>query len=150
MCVRKVIPLVHDEWKFAKSNFFRVRDRFGRAPSDVNRVMMSNARSHFKSPVKISRKKQHIYDKSQTQKLLEVRFKNVKLYWKMLSYKNKSRPPFPISTGDWYNHFLRLSNPDGAFFVADADVSDEVKTIIENDISDVFHELNLPITTEDI
>ena len=136
-----------DEWRHIKRTFFRVRDRYIRSPSDVNRVMMTDARKHYKY---ISRKKRIEYDKIQTKKFMDARCKNVKLYWKMLAGKNRSNAPCPISTGEWYNHFMHLANPDGDFFVADADISREVRLLIESDFVDLFQELNIPISTDEI
>ena len=136
-----------DEWRHIKRTFFRVRDRYIRSPSDVNRVMMTDARKHYKY---ISRNKRIEYDKIQTKKLIDARCKNVKLYWKMLAGKNRSNAPCPISTGEWYNHFMHLANPDGDFFVADADISREVRLLIESDFVDLFQELNIPISTDEI
>ena len=102
-----------DEWRHIKRTFFRVRERYIRSPSDVNWVMMTDARKHYKYN---SRKKRIEYDKIQTKKLMDARCKNVKLYWKMLAGKNRSNAPCPISTGEWYNHFMHLANHDGDFF----------------------------------
>ena len=68
----------------------------------------------------------------------------------MLAGKNRSNAPCPISTGEWYNHFMHLANPDGDFFVADADISREVRLLIESDFVDLFQELNIPISTDEI
>ena len=124
-----------------------MRDRYIRSPSDVNRVMMTYARKHYKY---VPRKKRIEYDKIQTKKLMDARCKNVKLYWKMLAGKNRSKTPCPISTGEWYNHFMHLANPDGDFFVADAEISREVRLLIESDFVDLFQELNIPISTDEI
>ena len=80
---------------------------------------MSEARRNYK---RLSKQKQSSFDNLETQKLLKAKTKNVKLYWKMLSGQNKSSSTCPISTGDMYNHFLNLSNPNSEYFTADNDV----------------------------
>ena len=77
-------------------SFFR-RDRYIRSSSDVNLIMMTDARKHYKY---ISRKKRIEYDKIQTNKLMDARCKNAKLYWKILAGKNRSNVHCPISTGE--------------------------------------------------
>ena len=68
----------------------------------------------------------------------------------MLTGKSRYSAPCPISTGEWYNHFMNLANPDGDFFVADADISHEVRLLIESDFIDLFQELNIPISSDEI
>ena len=139
-------PWADEEWYNRKKDFFKARDKVKQSPSDTNLKQMSDARRHYKN---LTRQKQNSFDRSQTQKLLEARTKNVKLYWKMLSGQTKS-PPIPVSTKDMYNHFLKLSNPNNAFFTADDDVSEEVIRIIENDIECMFSELDTEISAGEV
>ena len=140
-------PWADDEWKASKKAFFRSRDKVKRSPSVENLRSMSDCRRTYKN---IARRKQNNHDAAETKKLTNARFSNVKLYWKLLSGKKTSKPSCPISTSDWYNHFLRLSNPEDDFFSADDDISSEVKNIMEHDMRAIYEELDLPISEEEI
>ena len=139
-------PWADDEWQSSKKSFFRSRDKVKRSPSDDNLRDMSECRRRYKY---LSRRKQNSHDTFETKKLISARFTNVKLYWKLLSGK-KSRSACPISTADWYNHFLMLSNPDDDFFTADEDISSEVRQTIENDMRAIYEELDCPISEDEI
>ena len=78
-----------------------------------------------------------------------ARQKNVKLYWKLLSGR-RSFGSCPISTADWYNHFLNLSNPSDDFYTADDDISDELKNFIENDLHATYDLLDMPSNVYEI
>ena len=73
---------------------------------------------------------------------MDARCKNVELYWKCWQ---KELDPM---------HFSLLvpanGNPDGDFFVADADISREVRLLIESDFVDLFQELNIPISIDEM
>ena len=140
-------PWADEEWYKSKKNFLKSRDKVNKSLSDFNLRNMSEARRNYK---KLSRQKQYVFDQSETQKLLQAKTKNVKLYWKMLSGQKKSSKKCPISTGDMYNHFLKLNNPDSDFFVADQDISDEVKQMIENDLQYMYQELDISISTDEV
>ena len=140
-------PWADEEWYESKKNFLKSRDKVNRSPSDINLRNMSEARRNYK---KLSRQKQYVYDQSETTKLLNAKKSNVKLYWKMLTGQNNSSRNCPISTGDMYNHFLKLNNPENDFFVADNDISDEVKQMIENDLQYMYQELDISISTDEV
>ena len=67
----------------------------------------------------------------------------------MLSGQNKSTP-IPITTKDMYDHFLKLSNPENEFFNVDAEISEEVYRMIENDLECMYIELDTEITADEI
>ena len=72
----------NDEWKNKKKQFMRCKNRFKRSPTDYNRENMVKARSEYKKHTWQSKKN---HDIDRTSKLLKARFKNAKLYWKLLS-----------------------------------------------------------------
>ena len=139
-------PWADNEWQASKKVFLRSRDRVKRSPTQENLRFMSDSRRNYKY---LSRRKQKNYDFVETKKLMVARQKNVKLYWKLLSGR-RSFGSCPISTADWYNHFLNLSNPSDDFYTADDDISDELRTIIENDMHAIYDELDMPINEDEI
>ena len=139
-------PWADEEWYGSKKCFTRSRDKVNKSPTDYNLRNMSEARRKYK---KLTKQKQYDFDRSETRKLIDAKTKNVKLYWKMLSGQKKSSP-CPVSTGDMYNHFLKISNPSDDFFTADTDISDEVKRMIENDLECMYQELDMTINIEEV
>ena len=98
-------PWADNEWNSSKKAFFRSRDKVKRSPSESNLRDMSECRRNYKT---LTRRNQFRHARAETQKLINAKHKNVKLYWKLLSNKSKSNSPCPISTAEWYNHFLNL------------------------------------------
>ena len=118
-----------------------------RYPNNHNRENMVTARKQYKSmSVKLQRK----HDFKETEKLLNARITNVKLYWKMLANSKTKKSSCPLDTKDLYNHFLKLSDPEDEFFNADPDVCNDVECLIADDIGCVFEELNVAITSEEV
>ena len=135
-----------DDWSQKRKHFYKQRDKFNRMPTAENRCHMVDARSAYKSA---SWRCMQTHRNAQTAKLLHAKVKNVKLYWKMLSgTKNVNRPM--VSTGDFYNHFLRLSNPDNEFYTADEDIVNELNEMIDGELQVMFDELNVAIEPEEI
>ena len=85
----------------------------------------------------MSRQKQRQYDIMQTEKLMKAKCNNAKLYWKMLTGKNNKQNTCPITCKEFYNHFLKLSDPEDNFFQADREISGELREVIENDIEEI-------------
>ena len=112
-----------------------------------NRENMVTARKQYKS---LSVKLQRRHDFKETEKLLNARITNVKLYWKMLANSKTKKSSCPLDTKDLYNHFLKLSDPEDEFFNADPDVCNDVECLIADDIGCVFEELNVAITSEEV
>ena len=144
---KKGPPWATDQWRLSKKNFFRLRDKSKNNPSDSNRERMASARRDYKS---LSRRLQGQYDTNQTDKLMIAKFKNVKLYWKMLAGSKKSNEKCPIDTKELYNHFLSLSDPEGDFFTADSDISESIENLIMDDITAAFDELNVPFSLTEV
>ena len=100
-------PWADCEWRQSKKDFFRKRDKYSKSQSEHNRVNMVNARSYYK---RLSNRNIKNYQNSQTKRLIQARFNNVKLYWKLLD--NKQQPASSkIDVADFYSYFLTLSDP---------------------------------------
>ena len=108
---------------------------------------MINAMKHYKA---MSRQKQRQYDIMQTEKLMKAKCNNAKLYWKMLTGKNNKQNTCPITCKEFYNHFLKLSDPEDNFFQADREISGELREVIENDIEEMYAELNVPMNESEL
>ena len=90
------------------------------------------------------------YDIMQTEKLMKAKCNNAKLYWKMLTGKNNKQNTCPITCKEFYNHFLKLSDPEDNFFQADREISGEMREVIENDIEEMYAELNVPMNESEL
>ena len=55
-----------------------------------------------------------------------------------------------MDTKEFYNHFLRINDPEVDFVSADPDITERVENIIIDDISIVFDELNVPISLNEV
>ena len=107
---------------------------------------MVNAPSDYKN---LSNRNVKKYQNSQTERLLQARFKNVKLYWKLLNNKSHTSNN-KIDIADFYNYFLSLSDPEEGFYSADPDISDELNHLMQNEMAIMFEELNVPIDIGEI
>ena len=79
---------------------------------------MVKSRSAYKQLI---RRKRYQYDKKQTQKLENARFKNAKEYWKVLKVSsNNKRSSLHVTHFEEY--FRAINNPDSHFFQPDDDI----------------------------
>jgi hypothetical protein len=108
---------------------------------------MVNARSAYKN---LCHKKLAEYERQQTQKLLNAKFNNMKLYWKMLTNNNTPKPTPNISNLEYKDYFMKLGDPGDEFFTPDSDVTRNVQSILDNDLEYAFDELNVKITQDEL
>ena len=79
---------------------------------------MVKARTEYKKCIRLCR---YRYDKQNTDKLLNARFKNAKLYWSMLKQSaGVKRANIPLT--DFEQYFRAINNPDDRFFNEDEDI----------------------------
>ena len=136
------------DWSESKKLFYRRRDEYRRNPLPSNRTAMVEARTHHKQ---ISFRCRSSHEKNQSFKLEQARKNNIRKYWKMLAHAKGIDIEKPrVTVDDFYQYFLSLSNPDSDFYVADDDVIQEFNTLIENDMNDMFAELNVPLSADEI
>jgi len=57
-----------------------------------------------------------------TQKLVNARFKNTKLFWSMLKEATSNKGPKDITLDMYTNYFKAINNPESRFFQADEDI----------------------------
>ncbi|XP_053393684.1 uncharacterized protein LOC128555432 [Mercenaria mercenaria] len=114
--------------------------------SEVNRLDMVCKRLQYKACI---RKARLNYDRSETQKLLDSRKKNAKLYWKMLKGAAGVKDA-NISLDTFEKYFRSVNNPEDRFFTPDDDILYFMERYENNEFNIMFEELNVPFTNSDI
>ena len=110
------------------------------------RKNMVEARSEYKT---LLRKCRYDYDKNNTNKLVDAKFKNAKEYWNMLKELSYIKPAnIPLSSFEQY--FKAVNNPLNPFFTPDEDVVHFNEQYVNNEFDIIFDELNLDFTHEDV
>ena len=78
-----------DECRERKYIFLRMLDKYRNSKTDENRKFMVKERSEYKT---ILRKCRQNYDKDRTNKFVNAKYKNAKLYWNMLKVLANVKP----------------------------------------------------------
>ena len=139
-------PWFSDECHEKRYNFLIWLDKYREIQSDETRINMVKARSEYKSTI---RKCKYEYDKSKTQKLVQAKYKNAKLYWNMLKESSGLRPAnVPLSSFEEY--FKAVNNPADPFFTPDEDIIHFNERYEKNEFRLMFEELNLEFLEGDI
>lgn len=107
---------------------------------------MINARSRYKACL---RKARYAYDKSETDRLNRLRYKNARDYWKLLKSASHS-PKSNIPLSDFERYFKAINTPDSHFYVPDEDIVFTNDMYIRGEIEVMFEELNLPLSRDEI
>ena len=136
-----------EEWSQSKKGFFRCRDKYKRNGSEINRVNMVSARKHYKL---LSRTRQATFEHNETKKLLKARISNIKLFWKMLSGKQKGSDAYQITNNEFRDYFMKLSDPGDEFFEASNDIKSELDNWLSQELECAFQELNNDISEAEI
>ena len=126
--------------------FYSSLHDYRREKSELNRQSMVENRSAYK---KLLRKKRYQYDKNQTQKLEEARFKNAKEYWKLLKGLCP-RKSSNLNVSHFENYFKAVNNPDSVFFQPDEDAIDFNERYLDGELQIIFDELNDEISRAEI
>ena len=135
-----------NDWKSKKRNFYKSRDKFHSVPTDDNRNNMTDARRDYKHASFNCRKR---YEVKNTNALYHAKLNNVKQYWRMLSGA-KNIHETKVTIDQFFDHFVSLSNPSDELYRVDDDVMQEFEDIMQNDIQNIAHELNVPIEIEEL
>ena len=105
--------------------------------------LVVNISQHVKSRgVDMKRNKQ--------KKLLHAKLNNIKEYWKLLSRNGNTKNFTRVTIDDFFNHFVSLSNPNDDFYVADDDVISNMNALLNDDLCEMFQELNMPILVSEV
>ena len=135
------------EFRSKKKMFYKCRDKQRKHPCDDNRLAMIRARSEYKLTCK---KQRRGYETKQTKKLLHAKLNNIKEYWKLLSRNGNTKNSTRVTIDEFFNHFVSLSNPNGDFYVADDDVMSNMNALLNDDLCEMFQELNMPILDSEV
>ena len=136
-----------NDWKPLKKTFLRSKDKHNRNPSEANRINLINSRTEYRSYIN---RRQYLYEKSQTRKLLEAKLNNVKLYWRMLKEPTKKSVSYQISNKEFKDYFMKLSDPGDDFFRPDASITEELNEMLTSELECAYEELNCEISCEEI
>ena len=139
-------PWYNNECYEKQQIFYRCLNKFRACQSETNRVNMVKARSEYKILI---RKCRTNFDKEKTNKLLNIRYKNARLYWKMLKESSDIKQcNIPLS--NFAQYFKAVNNPEDRFFSPDEDILHFVERYEKNEFKVMFSELNTQISIEEI
>ena len=126
--------------------FLQMLNKYRNFKTDDNRITKVKARSEYKS---ILRKKRYDYDKKQTNRFVNAKHKNAKLYWSMLKESagvksaNKQLSRFE-------QYFKAINNPMDPFLSPDEDVLYFNEHCEKDEFNIMFDELNLDFSSDEI
>lgn len=143
---RKDNPWYDRECEEKKVAFLTNLNIFRDNKSDNNRINLVKSRSVYKSTI---RKSKYSYDKQNTIKLEQNRFKNAKLYWKMLK-ESCGIKTSQIDITTFENYFKAINNPNDHFFSPDEDVLYFNERYLNNEFEVLFEEINSEITMQEV
>jgi hypothetical protein len=141
-------PYYTDECKDKKIIFLEALNKFRKTRNVVDKLAMINARKGFKREVRKSRR---IFNREKTENLLKARYKNAKLYWKLLKGRSSNNVP-QISNYSLFSHFKNLSVPTEDSLRVSEDVEEYLKEY-ERDIvemQNMYSELDNLISPEEV
>ena len=141
-------PYYTDECEYKRKIFLDALNVFRRDSSDTNRQTMVNARSGFKN---LARKCRREHDANQTEKLRRAKLDNANDYWKLLKGKAEPQKIHSISDTEFYDYFVKISNPvmENINIVAD-DFIDNVPLYEAGELDTLYDELNTFITVDEV
>jgi len=124
-----------------RCSFYRMLNIYRNSKSEENRINMVKARTEYK---KLTLRCRLEYEAIKTKQLTEARFKNAKLYWKMLKEcAGVCKSNITLSAFEQY--FKSVNNPNSPFFIPDDDILYFIERYEQNEFDVMFQELNLPI-----
>ena len=133
-------PWFNEECASKRQLFYAKLNLFRQDKSEINRKNMVNARSQYKTCLRNSKFE---YDKLQTSKLQDARFKNAKIYWNMLKQSAHVKQT-NLNLNEFEQYFKCVNNPEDPFFTPDEDILYFVERYEKNEFDIMFAELNLP------
>ena len=112
-------PWFDDDCRQARSIFYKELNNYRRDRNSVNQGNLVKARSHFKRTI---RQKRYIFEKEKTNKLIVVKHKNAKEYWKLLKQASNTSNKTSVSTKRFSEYFQAINNPNDRFYQPDEDI----------------------------
>lgn len=114
--------------------------------SDENRVELTIARTSYKNEI---RKCKRQFDIENTKNLEKCRFKNAKLYWRMLKSTSGIKTS-TVSLSTFEDYFKSINNPEDQFFNPDEDIIYFNERYVNSEFQTMFHELDVQINEAEI
>ena len=141
-------PYYTDECEYKRKIFLDALNVFRPDSSDINRHTMVNARSGFKH---LTRKCRREHEANQTEKLRRAKLDSANDYWKILKGKAKPQKIHSISDTEFYDYFVKISNPvvENINIVAD-DFIDNVPLYKAGELDRLYDELNTFIKVDEV
>lgn len=88
--------------------------------------------------------------KENTNKLLNARLSNVKLYWKLLKESTAGQKRCNIGVDKFSLYFKSIDNIDGRFYEEDEEIIYFNNRFLDGELDETFSELDLNITTDEV
>ena len=143
---KKENPWYTEECNERKHYFLYLLNKYRDSKTDKNRINMVRARSSYKM---LLRKCRDEYDREKTNKFVNVKNKNAKLYWNMLKELSHVKPAnIPLSRFEEY--FKSVNNPSDPFYTPDEDVMNFNERYVNEEFGIMFDELNVEFSEEEI
>ena len=143
----KHTPWFDDECDVLRKLFYDELSKFRQDKTIENQSNLVRARANYK---RLIRQKRFNFDKDKTSKLLELKYKNAKEYWKLLKQAANLNNKNSISIDTFSEYFKSINDPNDRFYQADEDVLFFNERYLKGEIQIMFEELNVPITVEEI
>ena len=130
----------NNECEIKRMNIFDKLNKYRNNKTDVNREETVRARSLFKSSV---RKFKSECSKEKT-KFINICYKNIKQYWKLLKQSQQTRNSKSLSADTFAKYFKAINDLQSPFYQAEEDI------ISFNEVQVIFRELDVEITQTEI
>lgn len=129
-----------------KLNFHQKLNLYRLTKTDQTRIELVRARSEYKSTI---RQAKYNFRKEETSRLINAKYKNARLYWKML--KDSQGPKkCTIDMDTFAKFFEKINNPSEDFFKPDPDVLEFNEKYHNGELPIIFEELNGTISLDEI
>ncbi|XP_077978230.1 uncharacterized protein LOC144433746 [Glandiceps talaboti] len=140
------LPWLDEECAAKRREFYRHLNIFRGEKCIVNRQNMITSRSNYRTTLRNARFK---YNEEQTYKLLSLRTKNAKAYWKLLR-SAVCKNDVNICMTDFADFFRDVNNPDDIFYSMDDDIAFRFDRFVREETQAMFGELDTMITLEEL
>ena len=131
-----------------RKEFFSHLNNYRTNESAENRSSMTKSRTEYKT---LLRSKRYQYDKHETEKLVQARYKNAKLYWNMLkNSQNGKNTSLNVSLSQFEQYFKSINNPESVFYQKDDETEYFNNRFLNGELQVMFAELDIDISNEEI
>ena len=135
------------ECKDKRKIFYHLLNKFRKDKSQDNKNAMITARSEYKKELRSFNYRKGI---ERTNKLVNVKLKDAKQYWKLLKDSTTQNNPKNITSNSFSEYFKAINNPDDSVFQPDEDILYFNDRFLNSEVQVMFDELNVPITESEL